>query len=65
MAALAERALAYARAPQVDLPGPLSGVQDWSIVDSTTVTIRDARLEAFPGTAPDATASQPERTAKK
>jgi len=50
MAALAERALAYARAQQVDLPGPLSGVKDWSIVDSTTVTIRDALREEFPGT---------------
>jgi DDE family transposase len=50
MAALAERALAYARAQQVDLPGPLSGVTDWYIVDSTTVTVRDARLEEFPGT---------------
>src|SRR5215475_10779183 len=28
MAALAERALAYAQAQQVDLPGPLSGVKD-------------------------------------
>src|SRR5919106_4230243 len=50
MAALADRALAYARAQQVDLPGPLSGVQDWYIVDSTTVTVRDALREEFPGT---------------
>jgi putative transposase len=50
MAALADRALAYARAQQVDLPGPLSGVQDWYIVDSTTVTVRDALIEEFPGT---------------
>jgi hypothetical protein len=50
MAALADRALAYAQAQQVDLPGPLSGVQDWYIVDSTTVTVRDALLEEFPGT---------------
>jgi hypothetical protein len=50
MAALAARALAYARAQQVDLPGPLSGVKDWDIVDSTTVTIRDALLAEFPGT---------------
>lgn len=54
IAALAERALAYARAPQVDLPGPLSGVQAWDIVDSTMVTIRNARLKAFPGTGDDA-----------
>jgi hypothetical protein len=50
MAALAERALAYARAQAVDLPGPLSGVQDWDIVDSTTVRARDALREDFPGT---------------
>src|SRR5882724_11916757 len=50
MAALADRALAYARAQQVDLSGPLSGVQDWYIVDATTVTVRDALREEFPGT---------------
>jgi putative transposase len=49
MAALAQRALAYARAQQVDLPGPLSGVQDWYIVDSTTIKVHDALLEEFPG----------------
>jgi hypothetical protein len=32
MAALAERALAYARAQQVDLTGILGGVKDWYIV---------------------------------
>src|SRR6266498_1810684 len=47
MEALAERALAYARAQQVDLSGPLSGVKDWYIVDSTPVTVRDALREAF------------------
>jgi putative transposase len=50
MEALAHRALAYARAQQVDLPGPRSGVQDWYIVDSTTVTVRHALREEFPGT---------------
>ena len=50
MEALADRALAYARAQQVDLSGPLAGVQDWSSVDSTTVRIRDALRQAFPGT---------------
>jgi putative transposase len=50
MAALADRALAYARAQQVDLAGPLCGVKDWYIVDSTTVTVRDALREEFPGT---------------
>jgi putative transposase len=50
MAALAERAVAYARAQQVDLSGPLCGVKDWYIVDSTTVRVRDALREEFPGT---------------
>jgi hypothetical protein len=50
MAALADRALADARAPQVDRSGSLGGVQDWSIVDAPTVKGRDARLEACPGT---------------
>jgi putative transposase len=50
MSALAERALAYARAQQVDLSGPLCGVKDWYIADSTTVTVRNALREAFPGT---------------
>jgi hypothetical protein len=50
MAALADRALAYARAQEVDLAGPLCGVQDWYIVDATTVTVRDAMREEFPGT---------------
>ena len=50
MAALADRALAYARAQQVDLSGPLCGVTDWYIVDATTVTVRDALRKEFPGT---------------
>jgi putative transposase len=50
MAALADHALAYARTQQVDLSGPLCGVTDWYIVDATTVTVRDALLEEFPGT---------------
>jgi hypothetical protein len=50
MAALAEQAVAYARAQQVDLSGPLCGVKDWYIVDSTTVRVRDAMREEFPGT---------------
>jgi hypothetical protein len=49
MAALAERALAYAQAQQVDLPGPLSGVKDWYIVDSTTVRVCDALIDEFRG----------------
>src|SRR5512133_2484471 len=50
MTALADRALAYARAQQIDLTGILGGVKDWYIVDSTTVTIRDALRDEFPGT---------------
>jgi hypothetical protein len=49
MAALAERALAYARAQEVDLSGMVGEVKDWYIVDSTTVTVRDALREEFPG----------------
>jgi hypothetical protein len=49
MAVLADHALAYARAQRVDLAGPLGGVQDWYIVDSTTVKVRDALREEFPG----------------
>jgi hypothetical protein len=54
MAVLAERALAYARAQPVDLSGPLCGVTDWYSVDATTVTVREALLEEFPGTGSDA-----------
>lgn len=50
MGALAEHALADARAQQVDLAGPLCGVTDGYSVDATTVTVRDALLEEFPGT---------------
>ena len=50
MEALAQRALAYAQAQPVDLLGPLSGVKDWYIVDSTTIKVRDALLDEFPGT---------------
>jgi putative transposase len=49
MAALAERALTYARVQRVDLPGPLSGVKDWYIVDSTMVRVRDALIGDFRG----------------
>ena len=49
LAALAAHALAYARAQEVDLSGPLGDVQDWYIVDATTVPGRDALREAFPG----------------
>jgi hypothetical protein len=42
MAALAERALASARAQEVGLLGARGGVKDWDIVDAATVTVRDA-----------------------
>lgn len=50
MAALADRALAYASAQRVDLAGPLSGVKDWDRVDSTTGTVRNALRAEFSGT---------------
>ena len=49
MAALADHALAYARAQRVDLTGILGGVKDWYIVDSTTVRVRDALQDEFAG----------------
>jgi hypothetical protein len=49
MAALADPALAYARAQPVDLSGILGVVKDWSMVDATTVTVHDALREEFPG----------------
>ena len=54
MAVLADQALASARAPQVDLAGPLGGVQAWDIVDAPTVKGRDALQEEFPGAGEDA-----------
>jgi hypothetical protein len=59
MAALADRALAYARAQAVDRSGPLCGVKDWYIVDATTVTVRDALREEFPGPGDDAAMKVP------
>lgn len=50
MEALAQNALEYARAQQVDLPGILAGVTDWRIVDSSTVKVRDTVKGEFPGT---------------
>lgn len=50
MAALAERALAYAQAPPVELPGPRSGVKAWYSVDATTGRVRDALMEDVRGT---------------
>jgi len=50
MQVLAENALDYVRRQELDLPGPLSGVKDWRIVDSTTVKVRDAVKDELPGT---------------
>jgi hypothetical protein len=50
MTALADHALAYARAQKTDLTGILGGVKDWYIVDSTTVRVRAALRDEFPGT---------------
>jgi hypothetical protein len=50
MAAVADHSLAYARAQQVELAGPLCGVTDWDLVDATTVTVRDALHGECPGT---------------
>ena len=50
MAALAERALAYARAQQVERSGPRGGVTDCYSVEATTVTVRDALRQECPGT---------------
>lgn len=49
MAALAERTLGYARAQQVDRPGPLRGVKAWYMVDATPVRVRAALLDDFRG----------------
>jgi len=50
MEARATRAQGYARAHQVALAGPLCEVPDWSSVAATTVTVRAALREEFPGT---------------
>lgn len=50
MAAIRERALAFARAETPDLPGVLGRVvRDWHIVDSTTVKLPDEMMEEYPG----------------
>jgi hypothetical protein len=54
MAALADQALASARAPPVDLSGRLGVVKDWYLVDSTTGTVPDALREEWPGAGADA-----------
>lgn len=50
MAAVAKRALSYARLQPLDLPGFLGrSVQDWHAVDSMTIKLDDALKEEFPG----------------
>jgi hypothetical protein len=51
MAHVRERALEYARAMKLDLPGLLGEhVTDWHIVDSSTVKLDKAFIEEYPGT---------------
>jgi hypothetical protein len=59
MAALAARALAYAQAQPVDLPGPLSGVKEWYSVDSTTLSVRAALIQDCRGAGADAALKVP------
>lgn len=49
MERLSERALAYSRQQERDLPGILGIVEDWLIVDSTTVRLQDIHQESYPG----------------
>jgi putative transposase len=50
MAALADRALQYARSQSTDLPPLLARyARDWHIVDSSTVKLDDAAIDEYPG----------------
>jgi hypothetical protein len=49
MQVLVENGLEYARQQELDLPGVLAGVKDWLIVDATTVKVRKAVKDEFPG----------------
>ena len=49
MERLSQRALDLARKQKVDLPGVLSGVDDWWIVDASTIRLPDELIEEFPG----------------
>lgn len=60
MAAMAARALAYARAQPVERSGPLGGVAEWSRVASTTGKVRALLVHAFPGTGDDAALKLPQ-----
>jgi hypothetical protein len=50
MARLAERALVYCQAQELDLPGPLRTVLDWRVVDSETVKLPKPLQAVYPGT---------------
>jgi hypothetical protein len=50
MSGVSERALEYARSQPRDLPGVLGRhVEDWRIVDSSTVKLSDALVDTYPG----------------
>lgn len=50
MAAVRDRALAYANAEPLDLPGALgANVKDWHIVDSMTVALEPELKDEYPG----------------
>jgi hypothetical protein len=46
---LLEKAIALGQRQPALLPGILSGVTDWRVVDSTTVRLDDALVDTFPG----------------
>ena len=51
MLGIAQRAMSYALAQPLDLPGVLgTHVRDWHIVDSTTVQLPNALIREYPGT---------------
>ena len=44
-----ERAITFGQQQPKLLPGILSGVSDWRVVDSTTIRLDDALVDTFPG----------------
>lgn len=49
MECLVEAAMNYAASLRPFLPGILSGVEDWLVFDSETITLRDALADVYPG----------------
>lgn len=49
MECLVEAAMNYAASLPPFLPGILSGVEDWLVFDSETITLRDALADVYPG----------------